>query len=337
VNKTTDNQSNSTSQEDMDAEKTNSTDKSNDTNPLARQSVVVKETNLAHQSEKTNLLSTNESKANDTCNQIKPKSVPVYKWGLKFNGEGSVSVAAFLERAEELRRARGVSCQELYESAVDLFSGTALMWYRSACRRISSWEQLKEELKHVFQSADYDDRLHQEILHRTQGDTESLDLYLAAMDGLFGRLSVPLSEEIKLERILKNMNTYLQDKLCMFNINTRDELQQLGRKAEVGKLRSSTLQPPPKPTGVMEPDLACYSGRRKIVQGTVSYLQNNQKTPPPARKSIMKCWNCGEENHAFRDCRKEKKIFCYGCGQPGVRKSSCPKCGSKNGQPRGTP
>ena len=38
---------------------------------------------------------------------------------------------------------------------------------------------------------------------------ESLDLYLAAMDGLFGRLSKPVPEETKLQRILKNVNTFL--------------------------------------------------------------------------------------------------------------------------------
>lgn len=273
-------------------------------------------------------------------NQHKIKTIPVFKWGLKFDGDGSSSVAAFLERAEELSRARGVPYSELYDSAVDLFSGSALMWYRSAYRRISSWDELKTELKLVFQSADYDDRLQQEILHRTQGETESLDLFLAAMDGLFSRLSTPVSEGIKLQRILKNLNPFIQDKLCMFNIASLDELRCLGRRAEVGRLRSTTLHPPPRPNGVLEPDLAFSSSRRRPIPANVAFLRtspsgNGSTFPRPRPSRLLKCWNCSEENHGYRDCTKELKIFCFGCGETGVKKASCSKCQSKNVQRRG--
>ena len=59
------------------------------------------------------------------------KTVPVYKWGLRFDGQGGQSVGAFLERVEEIRRARRVTHEELFKSAVDLFAGQALVWYRS--------------------------------------------------------------------------------------------------------------------------------------------------------------------------------------------------------------
>lgn len=61
--------------------------------------------------------------------------------------------------------AREVSLEEFYVSTVGLFSSNALIWYHSACRQISLWEELKEEFNIVFQSAKYDDRLELEILH----------------------------------------------------------------------------------------------------------------------------------------------------------------------------
>ncbi|KAG8295000.1 hypothetical protein J6590_090320, partial [Homalodisca vitripennis] len=64
------------------------------------------------------------------------KSVPVYKWGIQFDNSPGQSIGAFLERVEKLRRARGVTPQELFNSAVDLFSGSALIWYRSTQSRI---------------------------------------------------------------------------------------------------------------------------------------------------------------------------------------------------------
>lgn len=187
-------------------------------------------------------------------------------------------------------------------------------------------------MKIVFQSADYDDRLQLEILHRTQGEAESLDLYLAAMDGLFGRLSMPVSEETKLQRILRNVNTFLQDKLCMFSITSLDDLRRLGRRAEVGRLRSSTHQPPPRPTGVLEPDLAWTSSRRKPTSGNIAYLNTSRDISSSYSHSArpLKCWNCKKENHTFRNCQEDKKLFCFGCGEVGVKKTACTKCKPKN-------
>lgn len=68
------------------------------------------------------------------------RSVPVERWGLKFNGE--TSVVAFLERVQELSIARHVSPQELWESALDLFEGTALIWFRGIRKHHYSWKSL---------------------------------------------------------------------------------------------------------------------------------------------------------------------------------------------------
>lgn len=60
------------------------------------------------------------------------KNIPIYKWGVTFDGERkSSSLNSFLERVTELAYARGVSERELFLSAIDLFTGKALIWYRS--------------------------------------------------------------------------------------------------------------------------------------------------------------------------------------------------------------
>lgn len=66
------------------------------------------------------------------------KSVPDFKWGLQFSNSPGQSIGAFLQRVEELRRARGITEIQLFRSAVDLFTGNALIWYRSTVGRISS-------------------------------------------------------------------------------------------------------------------------------------------------------------------------------------------------------
>ncbi|KAF5281722.1 hypothetical protein FQR65_LT14562 [Abscondita terminalis] len=71
---------------------------------------------------------------------ISIKPVPVYKWGLKFSGDSKgLSIGAFLERVDELQIARGVSEDELFLSALDLFSGRALNWFRGVRTTLRNW------------------------------------------------------------------------------------------------------------------------------------------------------------------------------------------------------
>lgn len=261
--------------------------------------------------------------------------VPVYKWGLQFSNGPGQSIGAFLQRVEELRHARGVSETQLFRSAVDLFTGNALIWYRSTVGRINSWEQLCTEMKLVFQTPDYDDMLLQEIMNRTQGEQEHIDLFIAAIEGLYGRLSNPVPESVRLRQILKNLNNYLQDKLCMFVISSIDELRQMGRKAEIGRLRTTHSRPPPRPGTVLEPDLA-YSRTdyRKNTSNPQIHALNNSMTLTPRQ---LKCWNCNGVGHKYSHCSKERKLFCFGCGHAGYRKTTCPTCSSKNGARREPP
>ena len=71
------------------------------------------------------------------------KSIPVHKWDLKFNGEAtSCIVMSFLDRVDELKVARHISDAELFTSAIDLFEGKALLWFRSVQGRCRNWTEL---------------------------------------------------------------------------------------------------------------------------------------------------------------------------------------------------
>lgn len=264
----------------------------------------------------------------DTSATSRPRYVPVYKWGLKFDNSGS-SIASFLERVEELRRARGVTHQELYEFAVDLFAGSALVWYRAASIRIQSWHQLTKELREVFQPADYDIRLHQEIFNRLQGDNEPIDLYIAAMEGLYGRLAVPVPEPTCLAQIYNNLHPQLQDRLALCSIHTLEQLRSMGRRAEAGRLSAVRVRPTTTGGTTLEPDLAYQdqSHRRKLLSGRVAGVQ-----PSDSDRQDPVCWNCEGKGHRFRFCRQPKRRFCFGCGKEDVFKRDCIRCNPKNGQ-----
>lgn len=78
----------------------------------------------------------------------------------------------FLERVDKLKFARGISDEILFESAIDLFDGKVLMWFRSNRYRVSDWENLSKLLRRDFEQPEYKTRLYQDILARTQEQTE---------------------------------------------------------------------------------------------------------------------------------------------------------------------
>lgn len=60
-----------------------------------------------------------------------------------------------------------------------------------------------------------------------------------------------------------------------------------------------------------------------------SALQRIVSAYIPVRKNV--CYNCHEGGHDFRDCTRERKMFCERCGFPGFLTKDCPYCQSKNG------
>lgn len=257
---------------------------------------------------------------------VRTKVLPVYKWSLQFDGH-SQSVGAFLQRVEELRRARGVTTADLFESAVDLFTGPALTWYRSTIGRLSNWEELSKDMKLVFQHPDHDIYLHQEIFNRVQAETEPIDLFIAAMEGLYGRLSTKVSEDVKLNQILHNLHPQLQDRLALFDVQSLAQLRVMGRKAEAGRLRSISRHETSVNVDVLEPDLAYSTPPRRLPQ--------SQTRATPERKvfqatdiSNVTCFNCHMKDHMSRDCRNNREAHttqrvCWRCHKTGHLQRDC--------------
>nr|XP_022906017.1 uncharacterized protein LOC111417855 [Onthophagus taurus] len=248
------------------------------------------------------------------------KPIPVTKWGTKFTGEPTCSLSAFLERVKELSVARRVFRNALFLSAIDLFEGKALIWYRANRDSFTSWEELVERLSQEFQPVDYD-RLLEEVRKTTQASSETIGIYIATMKNLFSRMNGKISETVQLKIIMKNLTPSLQRQLSLVEVTSIEGLLQLGRKIEATRISADKYVPPPKRCHALEPDLA--------------FVGQGSGEPPSARpeqhqSTKNKCWNCGHNGHNSRQCRNPRKRHCYGCGKPDVVRSSCPRC-SGNG------
>lgn len=93
-----------------------------------------------------------------SCSNVKP--ILPHKWNIKFGGDKtSMSVTAFFERVEELRRARNVTKDVLLESGIDLFEGRAYEFYQDCRNEVRTWDELVSKFKEEYQPAFYSEKL----------------------------------------------------------------------------------------------------------------------------------------------------------------------------------
>ncbi|CAB0016071.1 unnamed protein product [Nesidiocoris tenuis] len=248
-------------------------------------------------------------------------SEPVYKWRMKkFDGrETQWDVHEFLLEVEEKAQTRNVSHDQLFRESAELFDGEALVWYRDAAQRVSSWEDLRRELLIAYQGYGNDGHLREQIRATKQEDSQGIDVFLAKMRGMYRRLDRQVSEEEQLDEILRNLNPFLKDRLMMVRIDSIADLRKFARQAESARTRLGTEAP--------SPVLVSSRDRRTNVSAV-----REQEGAQPATSRDFQCYNCNSKTHSFRYCDAPMKKFCYGCGMPDVTRSSCPRCAaaSKN-------
>ncbi|KAK4885308.1 hypothetical protein RN001_001579 [Aquatica leii] len=257
----------------------------------------------------------------------------LYKWNLTYNGE--TSVLDFLERVEELRIARNHSYQQLFHSAVELFSGQALHWYRAVRDNLNGWDDLVKKLKYTFLPCDYEHRLWDEIRNRTQGTDEKVALFVSLMENLFNRLSHKPSEHTRLDIIRRNLLPSFQQALALNDVFSIQELVRICRNIEDVNDRIQRFRPPPTNLAhTLEPNLAYrklrFPSRISAVETDLTSLQYPRSSETTNNDvcavAQQLCWNCRKSGHRAQQCTLPPKMHCYRCGAPDVTVRTCSKC-----------
>lgn len=276
---------------------------------------------------------------------IRPEThVPVYKWNITF--DGSSNVLDFLERLEELRLSRGVDKEQLLRSAPELFTDSALIWYRSIRYSVCDWDNLVRQLKKTFLPCDYEFDLKEEISRRSQGAEEKLAIYVSVMENLFNRLSDKPSEAERVKLIRRNLLPACQRALAFHSINSISDLIQFGSKWEEANDRALRFQPPSqnqnqflgphlsyhRPTrdkkchtsfhGVQVEDRSCSEAVANGGSGKVAGDLNSR---------ALQCFNCGSQGHLYRECPRPMQKRCFRCQTPNCTVRTCRNCNQKQG------
>lgn len=253
-------------------------------------------------------------------------TVPVYKWNLTFSGTpgDGLSFNAFLERVEDLRLSRNVSKTQLFESAIDLFKGEALLWFRMVRREVNDWDSLVNLMRQEFMPSYTADILWNQILRRTQGPGESIGIYVAAMSHLFDRMPVSVPDELRLQVLRSNILPFYQERLVLIEIKTPYELIEYCRKLETAKVKINEYKPPIGGQLTLEPDLDyCHPAG----QSSSLHVREFTVTEP----KLPLCFRCNKPGHFARNCRVRTQLKCFGCGKLNCTKNTCSECNKKSG------
>lgn len=275
------------------------------------------------------------------------KSVPVYKWGVKFSGDGKgLSLSDFLSQIEMLAITEKVLGPELLSYAVYLFSSNASMWYQASYKKFRTWQDLVRALKIRFLPPDHDYWLLKEVEKRLQGVDENFSAYLATMELYFQRFTIPLTNQEQLNIVLRNIRPFYSEKLALVEIDSIADLSAYCRRIENVKYNLDRRFSS-KPTVLLEPALS-YRSRtigEKIFELNLSEEGNfetnehinesveaitkyeSQTSIKPIKRGTILCWNCRTEGHRFNYCPShQRRLFCYKCGREGVVTPECPRC-----------
>lgn len=183
----------------------------------------------------------------------------MHSWKLEFSGEcdGKMSLSEFLERVEWKKRENGMSDSDLLCGAHNLFTGAALNWFKANRIGWTKFQDLRDDLIRHFRSADYEDRIWEQLRLRSQAKDERLNLYVCDMMTLFELLETPPSEGERLKFIKARLNPFAWQHIRdLPGIATVSDLIAEGLRLEVVKSRIDNYRPPSAPDNPIEPSLA---------------------------------------------------------------------------------
>ncbi|KAJ8936197.1 hypothetical protein NQ318_008494 [Aromia moschata] len=175
----------------------------------------------------------------------------------------------FLERVEELRMARHVSKETLFESGIDLFSGRAYQFYVAYRNQVSTWDELVALLKEEFLSP------------------------------------TTTKNYAKLKILMKNIAPFYQTQLALTEVTSIAQLRELGRRLEVRKEAVECYVAPSRRTSSLEPDLAYVqatngdvdNGRATTCGQPMSEKNNNK---------VIVCYRCNKPGHRVIGCTERR-------------------------------
>lgn len=271
----------------------------------------------------------------------------IRKWNLKFRGGAPTAALDFLEDVEDRALAYEIPLDLLPKAMLELLQGYAMQWYKGNREDWATWEDFKDSFYMFFVPSRMRVELDDEIRAFKQKPNQKINDYIIELQTLMRRVG-GLTENEKLNRIYANMSYEYQLYIKRTEFDSLKQLKSLGedyeykiqnqkqrnhqrtvdaargneviRKRETYMPRNSTISSVPIPPQDFVPP-------QPNPFRTNAPTENSQRNPQAHTNSNNRptfiCYNCDQEGHTSRFCKKPRRPFCVRCRKRGIRSEDC--------------
>lgn len=179
--------------------------------------------------------------------------------------------------------------------------GDAERWWSSR-GGFETWEEFSHDFHSAFGQPDRKRRLQRELDDRTQHEEEDFSSFVRVIGEFYERLGSPAAEEEKVERVLAQASPSARQVLQGRRFNSMRDLEDFGLEIETLVWRSSTYQPPPRPSAsTLETDLA-FTPRAKSQRAPAAIVSMPGQQATSQAQPADECNRCHGVGHWARQC-----------------------------------
>lgn len=260
----------------------------------------------------------------------------VRKWNIRFSGGSPTAALSFIEKLETMACSYEMCVDQLPKAMPELLRDSASEWYHNNREDCASWEDFKDSFYLFYVPRKLQLEIEDEIRTYKQKPHQTVRDYIIGIQSLMRRIP-GYSEIEKLNRYYSNLSSDYQLGIKRREFSSLRELILLGEEFEskmklksIEDRRSSKIvqgfsRPNTHKNAAINADYTVVNNNpiEKEINPfrknpTVKKQQNTGNTP----KINYVCYNCNQEGHMSRYCRKPKKI-CRICNKRGVTTEEC--------------
>ncbi|KAI8437137.1 hypothetical protein MSG28_010487 [Choristoneura fumiferana] len=223
-------------------------------------------------------------------------------------------VKNFLIAATCFKEVENMSDEDALRSLPLIFKDDAATWWNGISESVSSWTDFKDRLQSAFAPKKPAHQIYQELIGVHQKENELTEIFVAGKKDLIAQLPAPrLADSHQIDMVFGTLHKKIQDRIARESVKTLDDLLEAVRGAE----------------------------------------EFSEEKPLPAKRKRVRCRYCKNLGHSQDVCRKKQaeveipstssqpailekapsppapKVSCYGCGAPGLVRSTCPTCSKR--------
>ncbi|XP_047513981.1 activity-regulated cytoskeleton associated protein 1-like [Pieris napi] len=224
----------------------------------------------------------------------------------RFSGERDFNVVEeFINTISIFKKIENISDDDAIEGLGLLLTGQASTWWQGVKTEAKTWISAINLLRESFAPKKQPHEIYLELFSTRQGLKESIDTFLCTKRALLSQLPTQRhKEEDQIDLIYGLLNIYLKKHIPRSEIKTFRDLLTKGRHFQ---------------------SLKNNEEREKLITKRCNYCNKRGHTEDECRKK--------QYNEKAKNMEKPG-VKCYGCGTPGVYRSNCLNCKSKETPPK---